>query len=677
MKNMENMPGGQSVDEQLEAIREKVPPANDAESPDSFTTEKEAGLKSPSDEADAENLSSEIESTHEDIPVLTDIIGEPGTPPEEDRDADYVRKRILGLENEISELEKNSSENEDAINEKKAELEGVSKKLDDHLNEPSENIEIEEKAESEDSLLANVEENEANLIKLEKQMNIFGVTGNAQEALVASEEFLVAKSALSESERDLENFRNPKTEKEIAKENAKKEERFLNNADEKDAKDKEVAKKLGIWNTIQKVANAYTKIPFTKKLAIGVALGFGAAASGPLATVFAGGALLQRALAGASAAVFVEAVLAKSVEKQGKERSETRKNVHILLGVISGMIVGNASSLIDNVSAGTPDVPPVETSAEVPPVDGESMNFVDGPSGEDGVVTEGVAGLESYTAQAGDTRWGIISERIPALQDLSEGQKSNAIANILEVMKDNPSEYGFENAEDIHNLAPGEVIDLEKIQNIVDTHMIGGEHIVEHAEGLSAEVVAQIETNNDVIEAFHNANPEIPINEATTTWAIEHPELVENNISYTPETGEIITDTVDGAQETVSALPAEGFSPEVLAQADEIMNTDLDELYGSKGIFNTGFLGHTGAESVDWTEIKGKTVAEVLGKTEFPTEDLWGDIIDDTGFDSEYAVSKAQNYVQELMKISGATPQPGEKMAGFIKRAISSIVVKQ
>ena len=169
--------------------------------------------------------------------------------------------------------------------------------------------------------------------------------------------------------------------------------------------------------------------------------------------------------------------------------------------------------------------------------------------------------LPEYIVQKNDNLWKIIGE-MDEIKDLEGGKKSNAIANVIKAIKNDPEKFkalGFENAEDIHNLEVGQKIDLNEIKKILNTETIGEnkESIIEHAtKGLSDEQIKIIEANDKLIAEFHEARPEILLNEKTTEWIIKNPEADLDQVVYDKESGEIAIEEVDTAapMETVAAV---------------------------------------------------------------------------------------------------------------------------
>ena len=101
-------------------------------------------------------------------------------------------------------------------------------------------------------------------------------------------------------------------------------------------------------------------------------------------------------------------------------------------------------------------------------------------------------------------------------------------------------------------------------------------------------------------------------------------------------------------------------------------------MYGSKGIFNSGFLSTEGTRSVDWNDIKGQYVNDVLAKKDFTANDPFISAEDAAttkfGMDSPYAVEKAQKYLHALQEQSDMKPFAGEKVEEYVRRANEELV---
>ncbi|MEK7453245.1 MAG: hypothetical protein AAB614_03355, partial [Patescibacteria group bacterium] len=113
-----------------------------------------------------------------------------------------------------------------------------------------------------------------------------------------------------------------------------------------------------------------------------------------------------------------------------------------------------------------------------------------------------------YNAKSGDNLWKIIG-KMDELKGLEGGQKSNAIANIIEAIKKDPETLkalGFDSPKDLDNLKVGQEMDLGKIKDILNTVEIKNEHIVEHAQHLDKATIDNIEANEAKMAELKSVN---------------------------------------------------------------------------------------------------------------------------------------------------------------------------
>ncbi|MBI3671428.1 hypothetical protein HY249_01380 [Candidatus Azambacteria bacterium] len=125
-----------------------------------------------------------------------------------------------------------------------------------------------------------------------------------------------------------------------------------------------------------------------------------------------------------------------------------------------------------------------------------------------------------YEAKSGDSLWKIIGN-MDELKDLEGGQKSNAIANIIEAVKKDPEALkalGFESPESIDHLEVGQEMDIAKMKEILGSAEVNGEHIVEHAQNLDEATIKSIEANEArALELSHHeeaVESQQPVSEA-------------------------------------------------------------------------------------------------------------------------------------------------------------------
>lgn len=109
--------------------------------------------------------------------------------------------------------------------------------------------------------------------------------------------------------------------------------------------------------------------------------------------------------------------------------------------------------------------------------------------------------LSSHSIKSGDNLWSVLKNKIPEIDELERaGMKDNAVANLIEKIKDNPQEYGISSG-DVDNLKIGDEINLGKIQTLLETEKIGTEGLLEHAQGLNEETLDKIENHKPEPEA--------------------------------------------------------------------------------------------------------------------------------------------------------------------------------
>ncbi len=250
-----------------------------------------------------------------------------------------------------------------------------------------------------------------------------------------------------------------------------------------------------------------------------------------------------------------------------------------------------------------------------------------------------------YVVQQGDNIWKIIENKLEAhdiFRGLEEGQRTYLINELKDkVSAMSPQElkeFGI-GSGDPNVIYAGETLDFSKIMN---TESISGS--VAHIETLTDAQIVSIEENNIKIADWVKEHPD-------TTLTAEKIDIILGSEGYV------------GVEEIQSLKPL-GTTSRI--DPEELFIQKIDTLYGSEGILNT-----SGENSFDWRGLKGKTVEEVMNKNTFPSEDIWGDEIEQTGIDSEEAVRKTQEYVQNLINEGGIKPVSGETIEEFYKRTAS------
>lgn len=260
------------------------------------------------------------------------------------------------------------------------------------------------------------------------------------------------------------------------------------------------------------------------------------------------GKVMQRALAGAGVGVAIESAIKnsqnakerRSIEKAfGKEGAEeiikNLENSNVKLdealfrfeskqgelkvrryiiaatgggllasGAVAGAfeyVGGEVSGLVENIRERfgvVPDIP--SESLEVPLDDSPDGGLGPAPEASsiesDQVTRGGVElpgaetepGLEPYAVSSGDTMYAILEKSFPEIAELKGRALHNAIENTLEVIRENPAEFGISSG-DVNLLSVGDSIDLDKINDILESEGVDGQTIVDRAKSLMAEGV--------------------------------------------------------------------------------------------------------------------------------------------------------------------------------------------
>mgnify|MGYP000671079982 CR=1 FL=1 len=249
-----------------------------------------------------------------------------------------------------------------------------------------------------------------------------------------------------------------------------------------------------------------------------------------------------------------------------------------------------------------------------------------------------------YIVQPGDNIWKIIENKLEAhdvFRGLSEGQRTY----LIDELKDRVSamspqelkEFGI-GSGDPNLIKAGEHLDFSKI---MDTESVNSG--VFDAENLTDAQVVSIEANNIKIADWAEAHPNTQLNEGVVDKILN---------------GEMVGDQPAGILDVA-----------ILEKVDNLVTQEVESLYGSEGVFGGGFLSTPGERSVDWLDIKTKTVDAVMSKNTFPDEDIWGDEIESVGINSEKIVTKTQEYLRNLIDTTGVQPNLGENVEEYMKRA--------
>lgn len=503
---------------------------------------------------------------------------------------------------------------------------------------------------------------------------------------------------------------------------------------EKDPRAVEHLLKIGEW---------YRRLPFKYKLATSavlvggtsIAAAFGGAGVGMIMGAALVGSATQRVFGAAAVFTTVEGILTKrSLARNEEEKRIWGMRENVILGALaaSGVFLGGkllgdylsthsggeTGSGADEKITGQVKVPPA-TPEHIPRVETQNMHeavqkeihqAIPLPHEEmagvsDSIMTPGnelvghAATAEavssimtpeneivghaadkiveaSYAVHSGDNLWNIIKEKIPEIQTLDgEGRQSNAIANIIEQIKKDPESFGITSGN-VDTLSTGDTIDLEKVRGVLDTTKIsvGGHEasIIERARGLTDIETSHIMENNAKISAWHTAHPD-------TLLTTETVDKILSGHDVSTTTGVEHSSTIDTAEKYANVRKDMESIEATSMKTTEILRADVQTMFGSKGFFGYGFLGTNGERSIDWLDLKGRTVDEVLSKKFVGVPAGEEGAVQKFGIDSFSAVDKMREYIYMLVEKAGAgtIPEPNESVEHFSKRAISVIISKK
>jgi len=456
---------------------------------------------------------------------------------------------------------------------------------------------------------------------------------------------------------------------------------------EKDPWVVERASKIGEW---------YRKLPLKYKL-VAAGIFWGAAGISAMPAMVGGagiGMIMGAAFAGStgqrflgSLAMFatVEGVLTKrSLARNEEEEKILGMRMNVILGVLAGSGVffggkllgdylsthvgsGVGEKIVDQAKVpppipesapgiSTPEIPTpalneaVENSAQ--PAQNEYAQKV--AAVRDVLKSETLAGTGpvEHVLKPGEGVWKAATaelERKGMLDGLNEGHRTY----IIDAVKD---WYAANNpGVDIDHLKAGDAIRLDIINDKVEMAKI-----FEKAGALSPDQVENIVNNNQTIAELNGE-----IDHITTTQPDGLAEITKDYTLSMPDTG----------GKTIEQLSAEALSMDT----DAVLHDDVQYMFGSKGLFDFGFLGTNGERSIDWLDFKGRPVSEIMSKKfeGMPLGDEGG--VQKFGIDSYGAVDKMKKYMQMLIEKAGGgiSPEPSESVEHFSKRAISAIISKK
>lgn len=477
----------------------------------------------------------------------------------------------------------------------------------------------------------------------------------------------------------------PKFEKEM--ENLSPEEReragkMARALEEQATKTKVEAEKKGFIGTIRNIGEWFKSKPPKTRLAIGLslsALALGAGAAGLTAGVagyaIGAGTFGWRFLGGSAMFAGVESSLMKReverAKKEGKEITDARKKAltagAFVFSATFGVLFGQA---VQNVMSGEA----LDAFKNIFGMSGEEAGGVAGVKGPGGAATASAAAeakevlLANYPVEKGDRLYDII-KKIPGMDSLDGGRQTNAIENILAKIKEDPEAFGI-NSGNVNELTVGDKIDLEKIRGILKNTMIGDEHIIEHAQKLSDEARAHIESYvPGADEAASAGTPTgttggIPASGAEMTG--EKVDLnKEEGTGINKDTGETgkkpdasTPDTDQNKTSIENLRDLDGRTANLLSDTRTAMTANLDQTFGQKGLFGVGEIH--GADSEIWKEWRGKSIFDAMQQKQ-PSADML----------------KLRGFLEKLSRDSGISPNPGQQIERFVIRATAELIKRK
>jgi len=374
------------------------------------------------------------------------------------------------------------------------------------------------------------------------------------------------------------------------------------------------------------------KISFSIGLLLAGGLGV-LAGSALVAGAASTGALISRFLGGSAFFVALEARYAKKAEKEGRERTMQqfdRDTLKALLGaaLFTGALSGIASHAPDLIEGAKDTV----------------TGFFDGADGTPPAPTTSTSYLE--TAQQGDSLWSLSERQLQEtygdkFTSLSPEQKTH----LIDVIKDNVAE--MRPNVDPNTLAIGETISFDK--EYMDSQLEKAAHLPASMENFAtAETYGGADNPTGTVNPF----PEVPL----------APEPVV----------ELATPPIDPSLA----------NPEIFGQADEIMKSDMNKLFGTEGIFGIG--AQNGMDAISWKDpdvgFSGKTVGEIM--TPNPSTNPFSGVLDTDsnmrkfGMESPEDLRAMQGYLEETMNRTGVPLASNENVQDYIRRAAATLISK-
>lgn len=330
----------------------------------------------------------------------------------------------------------------------------------------------------------------------------------------------------------------------------------------------------------------------------------------------------------------------------------------------SGILTDPTAADAETFAEETPETPPPAETLVGPGPQADALyrqNFEAVEQSIQSLVQE-VNKTPGYDVQPGDNIWNIIEKKLEAhelFRGLEEGQRLHLIDElkdrVAKMSTEELREFGIASG-DPNLIHPGETLDFSRIMN--------SESVTDataNAENLSVKEISSIEA------AANNPTSQTPSSVEVSNEGATFADLGEPTIAADSEQGRMLAAQRGDFLHSMAAEQTAEFV------AESVINEDIHKLYGSNGLLGSGLLGTDGTKSVDWLDIKDRTVGAVLEKNQFPLTDQWGDEVTQLGYDSPGAVTKMQHYLRGIMQASNVAPNPQESVQAYLERAITAM----
>lgn len=388
------------------------------------------------------------------------------------------------------------------------------------------------------------------------------------------------------------------------------------------------AEKAGVFHTVRTMGEWWRKQSLGKKVSFSIGLllagGLGiVTGSAVVAGVSSTGVVISRVLAGTASFVALEARYAKKAEKEGRERTMQEFDRDTLKALAGAVLFAGAFSYATH---------------EIPALAEQAKNTVMGFFGGTPEIPQTTIAY-TETAQQGDSLWSLSEHQL----EKNYGEKFTSLSYdqktyLIDAIKDRVSE--LRPNIDPNTLAIGETIDFDK--NYMDQQFEISSHLPASTEDFTGKEPLSLATPPSLIETAA-IPPEVVIEPAT----------IPSEIS-----------------------PAD---PEIIKQANEIMERDINEWFGTKGIFGIG--AQNGMDTINWKDsavgFAGKTVGEVMNPR-LPMDPFAesGGNIQKFGIESKSATHLMQEYLKETASKTGVPLAPNENVQDYIRRAAATLLAK-